>query len=139
MGNRGSRSRNNENDNDPYSEENGNPHSHLSDSQVNRMQELFSRGLNPDIGLLPFQMPRMKVDAPPTAKEKKTIRMKNICYINKKKFRFNNLGNNKYTLHFQYSSSIPVYCTIYYLATEYTDQSNCTFKLCFIICLNSIL
>ena len=117
---------------DPYSDANGHAHSHLSDSQVHRMQELFSRGLNPDIGLLPFQMPRMKVDAPPEAKEKKTVRMKNICYMNKKEFSFNNLGNNKYTLHFEYSSSIPVYCTIYYLATEYTDQSNCTFKYVYI-------
>ena len=71
----------------------------------------------------------MKVDAPPKTKEnRKTIRMKNICYLNKKTFDLRHIGDSKYNLTFEYSTTLDVYCSIYFFVNEITDKYNCTLQ-----------
>jgi len=97
----------------------------LSAQQAGTLQRLFSRGLHPDVALLPYQMRRMKEDAPPKTKEnRKTIRMKNICFLNKKTFDLKHLRDNKYVVTFEYSTSLDVYCSIYFFAGESVDKYN---------------
>jgi len=99
----------------------------LSAQQASTLQRLFSRGLHPDVALLPYQMRRMKVDAPPKTKEnRKTIRMKNICHLNKKTFDLKHLSDNKYAVTFEYSTTLEVYCSIYFFVAEATNKYNCT-------------
>jgi len=72
-------------------------------------------------------MRRMKVDAPPKTKEnRKTIRMKNICFLNKKTFDLKHLSANRYALTFEYSTTLDVYCSIYFFVSEATNKYNCT-------------
>eukprot|EP01084_Bolivina_argentea_P190736 327678_1 len=102
----------------------------LTSQQANTLQRLFSRGLHPDISLLPYQMRRMKVDAPPkTNQNRKTIRMKNICYLNKKTFELIHISDNKYKISFEYSTTLNVYCSIYFFTNEITDKYNCTIRM----------
>ena len=99
----------------------------MSAQQASTLQRLFSRGLHPDVALLPYQMRRMKVDAPPKTKEnRKTIRMKNICFLNKKTFDLKHLSDNKYAVTFEYSTTLDVYCSIYFFVAEATNKYNCT-------------
>ena len=99
-------------------------------SKANVLQRLFSRGLHPDVSLLPYQMRRMKNDAPPKTQEnRKTIRMKNIIYLNKKTFNLQHLSNNKYIITFEYSATLDVYCSLYFFTTEVTNKYNCTLHL----------
>ncbi|ETO19126.1 hypothetical protein RFI_18112, partial [Reticulomyxa filosa] len=107
----------------------------MSGFQRTALQRLFSLGVNPDLCLLPFQMPRMQEDAPPTARERKTVRVKNICHVDKASVRLDPLDNSQYRLSFTYSCAKGVYVTIYNFATELTNANHCTIKfVCVCVC-----
>lgn len=101
----------------------------LSSAQVDTMNRLYAARIRPDLGLLPYQMPRMAADKPPEPKTKRTQRFKNSVNIKSKTLSLQNKEDGNYAICFEYDSLetiMDIHC--YFCVAEIEDAHGVTVR-----------
>jgi len=111
-------------------QEQANPY-RLTPSQVQQLNTLFHQGVRPDLGLLPYQMPRMQSDRPPEprAPSQRNQKIKNLAHVHGKSVKLVDKSdgtNIKYALEFTYDCKAEMMdvCVYFCAAEQYDPISN---------------
>jgi len=100
----------------------------LSPDDIANLHRLFSFGITPDIGLLPFQMPRMERDVPPTAKSRATLRIKNPCNLDTTTLKLVHIKEQSYRVAFMYDVSEESTCRIFFYSQVRKNDRGCPIR-----------
>lgn len=100
----------------------------LSTDDIANLHMLYSFGITPDVGLLPFQMPRMERDVPPTAKSRSTLRIKNPCNLDTTTLKLVHIKEQSYRVAFMYDVSEESICRIFFYSHVRKNDRGCPIR-----------
>jgi len=100
----------------------------LSTEDIAQLHRVFSFGITPDIGLLPFQMPRMESDTPPRAKSRATVRIKNPCNLDTTTLKLVHIKEQTYRISFIYDASEDLFCRIFFYSHVKKNARGCPIR-----------